>query len=466
MLDRWESSFAEWMRAREKPPAPSTCQDVKFTANPRTVEKMVRRVFTIGGLVCGIFVLACGSSTPVPRNPSKTGGTASNPLGGSYVLIPAPSDDQSILGRILGAPPEAGHALDELSQPNPCADKLDPPSTAEMNNTYEDAEELSMSAQAQATLGLYGFRADASRATHFLYKVQTQRQVIQRDTVAYAECCKANNGCGYGYVSALVYGSGEYASAEETRGSGQVDVALAKGGGAVSLKVLSKRNVRGWVAALVKTNDAKPKSVFGIPAEQVDMSSTPDEYKRMYEKHRIRVCTPAGGTAWGFCDPENQWITENEFVRRYTDETSSDELASANSHRRKGTLIGGVGLVALAIGLGVTLAVTLPNCDGEECTNLAMGLGTPTLLSAVFGALAITSATVQHDGGFDEHSLTESDGRFYADQYNRALLRRITRDAQRGRAASAAPMRVGATIGAPAVDRGVVFGGSGLTIRF
>src|SRR5690606_13792108 len=104
---------------------------------------------------------------------------------------------------------------------------------------FEYAEELAGSASAGALLGTFGFSADARRATHFVYELGTDRRVSVVDTAAYAACC-AEKGCGYGYVSALVHGSGEYATGEESAASGGVDIpAIASASGQVSLRVLN-----------------------------------------------------------------------------------------------------------------------------------------------------------------------------------------------------------------------------------
>jgi hypothetical protein len=67
----------------------------------------------------------CAAATPFhPTTPGET--AAGSPLGPSYILVPLPNDDDSLLGRVLLSPLENGRSLDEVSRPNECADKLTP----------------------------------------------------------------------------------------------------------------------------------------------------------------------------------------------------------------------------------------------------------------------------------------------------------------------------------------------------
>ena len=333
------------------------------------------------------FVLAvlaatsgCGRGPATPQ-----AAEAASPLGKSYVLIPLPSDDDSLLGRMLVSPPEPGRALEELTQPNPCADKLEPAKSAPMTNTFEDAMELAFDAKATATLGVFGFQADAKRATHFLYKVSTEKRIGRLDTAAYLECCSAQN-CGYGYVSALIYGEGEYSSGEETAASAKVDVVTVGGtSGNVVLKVLHKRKVRGWFAAIVKPRDPSKSDDVGplgvAKKAGITEASTSDEVKALYDREKISICAP-DGSGWHFCDSRGG-MTENDFARRYRLVTDSDEIAHADRRRNTGALIGwGIGWAA-SIGTlvyGVThLKENCPAdvyCESGKRTNVAGSVAT------------------------------------------------------------------------------------------
>ena len=397
--------------------------DARFHAPPRLTALIALAIAAAG----------CGGGTFQPRTPHAQA-TPASPLGASYVLVPLPSEDSSLLGRVLPGPPEPGRSLAELAQPNACAETLSPAQTVPMSNSFENAEDLTASVNAGAALGAYGFRADVSRATHFVYKVATDQQMVQRDTAAYVECCKTK-GCGWGYVAELIHGNGEYASAEETRGSAQVDFAIASGGGSVGLKAISRRKVDGWVAALVKVNpgqQAKELGALGVPSSQVNVATAPEQYKQLFEKYRVNVCAEATSKEWKFCDAAGP-VRENEFVRRYREETGSDELDGAERHRSPGLFYGGLAVTGVSLGLAAVFVVATPVCadSGRNCDPsyiLAGGAALPAALGLVWALLS-----KPRNGEPTDHSLTESDGRFYADQYNRALLRRIIRDAQRGR---------------------------------
>ncbi len=412
----------------------------------------------LAAIALAVAMSACSTTSTSLRAPTEP---MASPLGPSYILVPLPSDDPSLIGRVLPAPPEPGRSLDELAQPNPCAGKLAPAQESTSAAEFEGAEEVSLGAQAGATLGLYGFRADAERATHLVYKLSTERQIVQRDTVEYLECCKAAS-CGFGYVSGLVYGSGEYASAEETRGSAEVDAWFASGEGSVKLKVLTRRKVKGWVAAIIRVTQAGASpaalGVLGVPSSEVDLSSTAEKYKEMYEKHRVEVCSDRVKTEWSFCDVRGP-ITEDVFIERYTAETGSDEL-EGRGPGTPGLLWVGIGSLPAAGGLFATgLALGI---EGEESGEL--GVGFPFILLGAVGGLLGTSLGLAFGGveldDVHRHGLSESDGRFYADRYNRALLRRIARDAQRS-SRFVDPTRPSITVGVAPSQ-----GGLGLHIGF
>jgi hypothetical protein len=212
-------------------------------------------------VLLGVVYLAggCAPSGP-PQSPAQNMTPAVSPLGPSYVLVPLPNEDESLLGRIVFDAPEIGRSLDEVSRPNECGDKLATRTNGPLASTFEDAQELAGGGKAHAMLATFGFEGDAQAATHFYYKIEVSKRVAQMDTNEYVACCRERGTCGYGFVSALIYGSGEYATVAETSAEGSVNIPVAGGaGGFVKAKVLHKRNVRGYVAALV-TVTGPPKS--------------------------------------------------------------------------------------------------------------------------------------------------------------------------------------------------------------
>jgi len=394
---------------------------------------------------------------------------AASPLGPSYVLVPLPGDDDSLLGRVLLAPPEQGRSLDEISRPNECADKLDPRRASALASTFEDAQSLAVGGQARAALATFGFEADAQTATHFYYKLEVSRRLSQTDTPAYVACCKDRGTCGYGYVSALVYGHGQYATASESSGHGSITLPVAGGaGGSIAAQVLHKRDVAGYVAAVVTVTDpaaARALSVLGDPKAAgitIDEQSLPQQIRERYEAQRVQVQQTDGDrieVAYQFVDGSGP-ITENEFTRRYEDVTGSGELSPARSMRRKGLVFGGLATMmggAALITVGV-LNVNSP-CDhtSAECPfgltqnpgwvydpvqhNYYDPNGTVTNTLGVLGIigggmLAAAGATVfglgiaHDDGAPTEHSISRFDAEIYVTRYNHALLRRVVQEAE------------------------------------
>lgn len=177
-----------------------------------------------------------------------------NPLGPSFWLVPAPSEDTGLLGRTFVRPPDATFSLEEQSQPNPCEAELRAPAPADMTNHYENAIDVSSSANGRALLGVYGFSGEAASASHLLYKVTTARKLTRLDTTGYVECCKTR-ACGWGYVSALVYGEGEYVSGRDGSASGSASYELVTAEGKTSYKALDRKQIRGWLAAVITAHD-------------------------------------------------------------------------------------------------------------------------------------------------------------------------------------------------------------------
>lgn len=408
----------------------------------------------------------CGS-TPVPRLNSAKDAATSSPLGPSYLLIPLPSDDDAVLGRILPSLPEPGRALEEVARPNPCVKFLSDAKSSALSSTFEDAQELSAGAKASATLGSFGFSGDVDHATHFMYKLNTEKRLSRTDTTEYEECC-AKKQCGYGYVSALIYGDGEYATGEETSVTASADVLkFASASGTTQLKVLHKRKIKGFLAAVInitskvpeKEAAAKKLTPFGAGFE-VDVKDESDSemVKSVVNKEKIEVENK--GRDYFFKDGVGTKLTENEFVRRFEKTTGSDELNDVIGRRNKGGIYSG----AIATGIGVaaiggTLPVFLSACkysssslDGVSpgCTkdkfNTESGGYKAALYGAIiggaiglYGAYALIvglGSDTAYDGTETDHKLTEIDARVYASQFNKALVKRTVKELQKARARS------------------------------
>lgn len=397
----------------------------------------VLRSLLIGVVTC----LGAGCGAPAAQSPVGDA-PAVSPLGPSWMLQPAPSDDDALLGRVLVALPEAGRSLDELSQPNPCADKLAPARSSAMANVYENAEDVSVRAKAGATLSMFGFGADAQRATHLVYKLSTSKQVARTDTAEYQACCR-EQACGVGYVAALVYGEGEYAAAESTSARGQANIALATAEGEAHFRVLRRRNVRGYVAALVRVTDAKSTlggldPLGGLMAQTgVTLSSLSAQAKELYEREEVELSKGV------FVVGKTRGLTENEFVRRYRRVTGRDDLDPYEFHRQKLAVWLWGGGAVVAAGLTTFGLAKLPwvrpdtksICGEVACT---MGLVGAPVTVGLTTAAAITYF-LGKDGSPSERSMSDYDAQLAVGRYNRALLRKGVQDLTRQQSSGAGP---------------------------
>ncbi len=388
--------------------------------------------------------MACGASLPPPSNLPKA--EASSPLGESFMLIPAPSEDDSLLGRVLVKLPDHGQTLEDVSEPNPCLESLEAARQSSMINSFDDAEELAVNGSARAMLGSFGFHGDLATATHFVYRLSTDRRLSRNDTVEYKQCC-AGNRCGIGYVSVLVHGSGEYASGAETSASGGVDVTFASADGAVGIKFLQKRRVQGWVAAMVKLDDpttASKLSPTGAAIAGVNEEGLGSEVSHLYHDAKVDVVSrkpdesDATRMTYAFHDSKGE-IPENEFVRRYRSTTGSPEIDHVERRRNWADLWMFplvTGVVAVPTGLacgGFAHAFT-----DQAFSNRGSFLGSAACATGVVSSyLFLVMTPVVFFSGYDgspaDHDLSEYDARLYAGRYNRVLLRKAARDAIRMR---------------------------------
>lgn len=380
------------------------------------------------------LAVACGGPQP-PKLGGAGEGREASPLGPSYVLMTLPNEDDTLLGRVIPRPPEPGRALEEIARPNPCEAHLAEARLSPMASDFEDAEEISQGAKGRAVLGTFGFSGAAERATHFLYKLSTTRRASRADTTEYEACCKEND-CGYGYVSALVYGEGEYAAGEETSASGGVDVAVASASGETRVRVLKKRKVKGWIAAVVRVTDrAKGEALtpLGVSTEElgIEEEKPSDLVKSIYENEKLSVVVKK--SEWSFSDGRGAPVTENDFVRRYERVTGSDELESALGRRNTGKVVLFGGLTALGLGLTATSAYIALGTDTDSEGQILLiaggvvGLGLTIPMSILF--VSHLTSERKYDGSPYDHVLGESDARRLVNRYNRKLLRKAIRDA-------------------------------------
>ncbi|RLB49410.1 MAG: hypothetical protein DRI90_24555, partial [Deltaproteobacteria bacterium] len=298
----------------------------------------------------------------------------------------------------------------------------------------------------KAMLGGFGFGGDVQHATHFVYKLTTTRRLALVDTTEYAECCKEKE-CGYGFVGALIYGEGEYATGEETAASVKADFAFGGASGGVRLRALHRRNVKGWIAAVVRVRDhqkAKELTPFGRITEQIGITeeSLSDIVRPIYERGKITV-ESTDGDDWEFQDGTGEAVSENELARRYRKMVSDSELEDVEQRRNTGTVVLLSSGFLLGAGLlGVAIYGSVEEFEGGPI--LAAGIpGALLVLGGGIGAGITLFSQGQYDGSTEDHVLTEADARLLVARYNRTLLRKSLRKATKavGRSESTIEVR-------------------------
>lgn len=411
------------------------------------------------------LMMACGGAVHLqPLAPP------SSPLGPSTILVPRSVDDDALLGRIVLDVPENGRSLEEVSRPNDCGDKLAEKKEQPLVGMYTDTEELAPGGKARAVLRMFDLEEGAETATHFYYKLDVEKQVTRAVTPEYLACCKDKGTCGYGFVSALIYGQGVYASATENGVEDKVDLPVARG--LLRARILQKRYVTGYVAAFVTIADgvqAKPVSVLGDQAAvRVDLTEhdLTGPAKDRFDAQKIQVVannrSPAR-FAYVFRDGQGE-ISENEFVRRYEALAGSTELQPAKKNRNAVWLDYGIAATVVGaslVGIGAYFAVArlqvtqifatppgpggAPNCNyssltfvsgtGYELacttTNQGLGIGLGVAGGAILASGIVSLVTYGirgYDGSKTDHVLGKADAERYAAKYNRELLHQATRE--------------------------------------
>lgn len=270
--------------------------------------------------------------------------TPDNPAGDSaFRMVPVPSEDDTILGRIVMNEPQAASSFEAEARPNPCADFLEPVVEHELAQEIHKAQQLGGDVQARATLKGFGFSASVAEDTHLVFDLTTSVKKVRRDTSDYLACCREHD-CGFGYISTLVYGEGEYASGRATRVEAEADyLGLAGGGGSVNIAASERKHVRGYVLAVV----------------------TPHEVLRNMDETRSKAYIAGGAVSFALGLGGLGMMTaglvqgprlEDEYERE-TDRRDeiSEQIRTANAIAVAGAVVGGVfvagGIALLVVGV-------------------------------------------------------------------------------------------------------------------
>ena len=286
-------------------------------------------VVAAAALSTGCMRAVSNIKTPTPEN-----------LAGddAFRMMPVPSEDDSILGRILMTEPQGASSFEAEARPNPCEAALETASEYPLVQEIHRAQELGAGGEARAVLSGFGFSGSVSNDTHLVFDLTTSRKLVRRDTTEYLACCREHD-CGFGYVSTLVYGEGEYASGRSTRVAAEADyIGLAGGGASVNVAATERKRVKGWVLAVV----------------------TPHEVLRNMSDTRSKAFIAGGAASFaaglgGFAIMTTGLVRGPQLEKEYLREPDQREelpgrIESANAMAIAGGITGGV-LTAVGISL-------------------------------------------------------------------------------------------------------------------
>lgn len=216
-----------------------------------------RRLRPLFAVVASILTFSLSLTNGCARTVGKVGAPTPDKLTGddAFRMVSVPGQDTSVLGRIVMNEPPPGSSFEAEARPNPCAEHLEQVSEHDLQQEVHRAQELGVAVDAKATLQGFGFSAGVAEDTHLVFDLTTNKKIVRRDTLDYLACCREHD-CGFGYVSTLVYGQGEYASGRATRVEGEADyLGLAGGGTTVNIAASERKQVQGWVLAVVTPHE-------------------------------------------------------------------------------------------------------------------------------------------------------------------------------------------------------------------
>jgi hypothetical protein len=262
-----------------------------------------------------------------------------------------------------------------------------------------------------------------------------------------------------------------YATGSDTRVAGGVEVAVAGASGHTRLRILHKRKVRGWLAALVTVTDhehAARLGPLGPAIAGLGEDSLSDQVKARYEPEKIRMefmRDTSGAPTYALRDGRS-FITENEFVRRFQGLTGSADLDGAKARRNTGSVV----VMGVLAGASVATLVWGVTHLSQPCTaqdpiyssgcnhthvsgnqapppgyapagdgywydpggsRTSVGGVVATTVGGVttfvFG-VGLLGALLLPDGTPLDHSLTDREAHPFVQRYNRTLLRKSIRD--------------------------------------
>jgi hypothetical protein len=162
------------------------------------------------------------------------------------------------------------------------------------------------------------------------------------------------------------------------------------------------------------------------------------EIKRKLDSLRLDVCTDERG--WWFCDAQRAPVTENDFVRRYQNETKRHDLDAALVDRELdfepwlwiggGALTGTASLVLTMFVVGTEQGEAIATATDEAWIVVPALGGSAALALLVYGIIALSESGRLDDGSELDHLLDEGGARASVSRYNAAVLARLERESR------------------------------------
>lgn len=364
---------------------------------------MGRRVLIVVlGVIALLWGAGCGpSSFPVLRGAAFAKPERRVPLEQGELPLVEPTDDPSLLGKIVKEPYDSSRPLADQVSDNPCA--------GDLTASTREATSLTTTMDATPTRGAYWY-----------LRVRVLRRLERAAGEGYAKCC-AEKDCGVGFVRSLALGDGEASFASETLPGGRADVALDDPDVPLELELGNVRHVHGFVAFSLTATSFGGAAVV-LPPDPPKTALDAESAAQQFEVRDV----PGNADQYVFCT-KSDCVSENGFVQRYRDRTGSHELDDFDRDRARDARIGGVvlsvlGLASLALGVvAIETADEGKTRDDQDANRIAGGMGLGT--GIVTTAIGLTLLIEPRDGSAVDHFLSKVDAKRFVARFNRALRR-------------------------------------------
>ncbi len=213
-------------------------------------------------LVLSLLVSSCFGPKqiqpdPIPDQP-KGVMQAADSLGDDALLIPIPSEDDTLIGKVQ-IPRQKAQLTEVDFQANPCLKQLTL-KDFKAERVVRDTRRFQTDINGSAIIQVVQVGASLSQVTDYQYEFSVSRKLVADDTVEYAQCCaRLRGGCGNHFVRELYYGEGVYRLLRNIKAGVSAGVPLlAQGSAEAQYGVLGEQRFRGFFAYKIKETPAPP----------------------------------------------------------------------------------------------------------------------------------------------------------------------------------------------------------------